>query len=349
VQSVSREVLLGQLEAVSPGLSIKAEFEQSHCFVFKDHKIFTFNDEIRCEYGSCLNGIEGAVHAKPLISMLQKMTEDEIKVWIKNDKFYIKGKKRRSAIACYSDIVLEYDQAGTPKKWHPLDPDFLEGLSMVAECASDDQSAYMFTCVRITPEHVEAMDAWQAGRFKVASPVKEPIYIRKGAVRHIVDFGMEEISVGSRWVHFRSSEGLLLSCRVSRDEDYPDLDPILAVKGKRAKLPTGLVDATERAKIMCEDEDEYVVITVEPGNLRVSSSCSEGWYLEDRKVAYKGPPIQFQMSAALLIKVCEKYNEVRISADKMGIKIGGFQYITALKVADEVEDAVVEEGDDDAV
>lgn len=332
-QSVSREELLNQLEAVSPGLSIKAEFEQSHCFVFADKKIHTYNDEVCCEHDSCLNGITGAVHAKPLMEMLQKMTESTIKVDSKDEKLIVREKKRQASIACHSNIVLDYKEPGDPGEWHKLDTDFLEGLGMVAECASDDQSAYVYTCVRITPDYVEAMDNWQAGRFMIESPVSEPLYIRKIAVKHVVDLGMEEISIGEQWVHFRSPEGLRLSCRVSRDEDFPDLDNILKVKGKRTKFPKTLVEATERAQIMCEDDDKYIVVSLSAGNMRIASSCQEGEYREDRTLkTYKGPGMSFQISAPLLAKICQKYDSVRVGKDKLGVKVGNFQYVTALKV-----------------
>ena len=74
---INREELLQQLESVVPGLSVKEIIEQSKCFVFKDKKVMTYNDEVACTQDSCLD-IEGAVEAMPLISLLRKLKEEEI-------------------------------------------------------------------------------------------------------------------------------------------------------------------------------------------------------------------------------------------------------------------------------
>lgn len=333
MQKVGREVLLSQLESVSPGLSIKAEFEQSHCFVFKDHKIFTFNDEIRCVSPSCLNGIEGAVYAKPLLAILQKMPDDEVEVTTTKNRFRVKAGGRKADIVRQRDIVLEYDSIDKPKEWHELHPDFLEGAAMIVDCASDDQSAYIYTCVRITPTYIEAMDGWQAGRYKVDFPTDEPIYIRKSALKHIIELDMESVSIGERWAHFRSSDGLMLSCRVSRDEDYADLGPVLEIEGKSMALSKSLVQVAERAEILCEDEDKYLTVTIEKGRVVVVTESDEGRFRESRKLrGYKGPSRVFMISSHLLSKICDKYNEVIISEDKIGVSVGAFQYVTVLKV-----------------
>ena len=68
----TREKLLKEVEAVLPGISQKELIEQSSCIIFKDGKIYTYNDEISCRYYTHLK-INGAVSAMPLINILRKM------------------------------------------------------------------------------------------------------------------------------------------------------------------------------------------------------------------------------------------------------------------------------------
>lgn len=330
--AVKREELLEALISVSPGLSLNAEFEQSHCFVFKDDMIRTYNDEISCVRESPVKGLHGAVHAKPLLELLQKMTEDDIRVEIKDDKFIVKGKAKTGKIACYDTIVLEYGEAGIPDEWHDLDSDWLEGVEMVAACASHDQSDYVYTTVRLTPDFVEAMDSWQAGRFTVKSPVEDQVFIRRQAVKFIVDMGMEQISLSEQWAHFKSPDGLQLSCRISRHEEYPEMGDMFNVKGKKIAMPKGLAEAAQRAEIMCEDEDKYVTVNLSENKLTISSVSAEGMYEESRKVKYNGKDLIFDISAPLLAKMCEKYEAVRVGDTRMGVKVGLFRYVTVLKV-----------------
>ena len=83
---INREELLKALESVTPGLSPKEIQEQTNCIVFHEGQIITFNDEISCSRESPLGDIEGAVRAIPLLTLLSKLTEEEIQVEHSKDK-----------------------------------------------------------------------------------------------------------------------------------------------------------------------------------------------------------------------------------------------------------------------
>ena len=113
---VNREQLLNQLEAVLPGLSTRELIEQSSCFVFKDGKVLTFNDEIACVQ-TCKIGIEGAVPAMPIVNLLRKMVEEEITILPVNDGkgLRIKGKRKQATIPMEAEIQLPIEAWEKPK------------------------------------------------------------------------------------------------------------------------------------------------------------------------------------------------------------------------------------------
>lgn len=329
--SVERTALVKELEAVSPGLATKAEYEQCDCFVFSDGKVRTFNEEVRCEYDTCLTDFNMAVKAKLLVDLLNKIPDDKLKLRLEKSRLNIRGKNKTAGLACVEEIYLNYADAGEPSAWSPLDENFIEGLSHVVECASDDQSKYTYTCVRVTPKCVEATDSWQAGRFIVPTPIGEPIYIRKDAVRSIIESGMQEISVVGQWAHFRSSDGLVLSTQISTDEDFPSLTEHLKVEGNKASFPEVLAEAAERAQLLCEDEDQFLDVLLEPGKVTVSSSSDAGWFREVNPLKdYKESPLKFKMSSELLTKVAKKYSVLKVGKNRMGVRVGQFRYIAAL-------------------
>ncbi len=85
---VDRKLFLMQLESVMPGLSTREIIEQSSCFIFKDGKVQTYNDEIGCTQNSCLS-IRGAVQALPLISILRKLKEKYLEVIPESEELLI--------------------------------------------------------------------------------------------------------------------------------------------------------------------------------------------------------------------------------------------------------------------
>lgn len=333
MQTINREKLIKELESVQAGLSIRAATEQSNCFCFEDGKVRTFNDEVACEQKTDLK-VKGAVIAAPLMALLRKLPEEEIDFGRKNGEILIKGKKKSSGIPFQEDIALPFKEIGEPSgKWKKLDKDFLEALAMVCECASDDQTMYIYTCVRITPKYMEAMDQWQAGRFDIETPVKKPIFIRKAAAKHLIELDITHIAEGDVWVHFKDGKGLRIACRATRDEDYPDIASFMNVKGQKARLPKTLTDATARAEVFLDSskDDRMVSVSLEEGTITVRGQGGLGWYREVKKLSYKGPSMKFNISAKLLAQITEDYNDCLISQDRLLVESGRFKWVTSLK------------------
>jgi hypothetical protein len=117
---VNREELLALLESVQPGLSTKSGLDQSTCFAFSKGRILTFNGEIACEAKSSLNGVEGAVQAGPLLSVLRKMPEEEVEVAPSKSKpeddshLIVQGKGRKLGVRMDSEILMPLDQLEPP-------------------------------------------------------------------------------------------------------------------------------------------------------------------------------------------------------------------------------------------
>ncbi len=335
--------MLNELEAVSPGLSPKGVTEQSNYYVFSEGRVFTFNDEIACSHKSSLGKkMTGAVLASPLVSLLGKMEEDEIGLDPAGDVLRVKGKNKTATITMQADVKLDVSEIGKPETdYRDLPEEFLEGLKMVAECASDDQSDFRYTCVHFTPKAIEATDNWQVGRFVIPTGFSESVLIRKTAVRHIVNLEVTQIAEGRAWMHFKAGKDLTMACRVARNEEYPKLKQVFDVTGAKAQLPKGLKDAVERASVFFDDDkSEYVRVQIENGRLRMrttQTARSVGCYRESRKITYDGPPMEFVISARLLADISEKYVECTIGEGRLVVDGGRFKFLTLLKPPEEKE------------
>lgn len=333
---INREEFLKQLESVLPGLSTKEVIEQSSCFIFKDKTVNTYNDEIACSQKSLLK-IEGAVPAMPFISILRKLKEEELEIAVgesdKGGTLLIKGKQRRAGINMEQDILLPIDAVDKPKKWKELPDNFADAIAIVQPCAGTNEAQFVMTCVHIGPKFIEACDNHQVTRFRIRTDVDKSILVRRDSLKYIVSLEMVEFSETKHWVHFRNSDGLVLSCRHWVD-DYPsdDISKVLQMKGEPLTLPKGLKEAVEKAEIFSSEniEGNNVIVNIKKGKFKITGKGVSGWFTEVKKSKYDGVSLQFTIPPNLLVELVQRHNECEVSESRLKVKGGKFVYVTVL-------------------
>ncbi len=328
---INREEFLKQLESVLPGLSTREIIEQSSCFVFKDGRVTTFNDEIACSQKSLLN-IEGAVQAMPLISILRKLQEETIQVSAGKEELIIKGKHKQAGIRMEEEILLPVDSIEKPKKWKSLPNDFSDAVSMVKKCAGKNETEFVMTCIHITPKWIEACDNYQAARYRITTNIKNSILVRRDSLKHIESLEMNKFSKTKNWIHFKNVTGLVLSCRRLVKEEYPKLSKILKVDGKETTLPKGLNDAIERAEVFSVEnvEDNQIIVHIRKGKIKIEGKGASGWFAEIKKVKYSGRSLSFGISPELLRELIYQNNRCIVSEESLKIEVGKFTYVAVL-------------------
>jgi len=329
---LDREEFLQKLESCTPAVDKKATIEQSDCFIFQGGKIIAFNDEIAASCESPLNGVEGAVKAEPLAQILRKLTDDKIDIEVKDGELLVKTKsKKRAGIAMEADVVLAVDSIEEAEEWKPLPEDFCEGIQVVQNCASKDESHFALTCVHITSEFVEACDNTQVTRYPVKLGLNESCLIRRDSIKHVAQLGVNEFSEGVNWLHLRNSQGVQLSCR-RYAEDFPDLSGILDQEGSKTVLPGGLAEACDKASVFSSDtpDDNQVEVSLKDGTLKLRGQGAHGWYEERSKVTYTGPALQFLIDPKLLTELVKRTSECEIGDGKLIIDGGSFRYVACL-------------------
>ena len=327
---INRSELLNSLESVQPGLTMRDVVEQSSCFAFQDGMVMTFNDEIACRRSSPLK-INGAVQAIPLLAILRKLPEEEIDVELQGDELVIRGKGRKAGINTQAEVALPIEKVEEADDWQPLHEDFSDAIGVVQQCVDKDQSNYAGSCIHIHPKYIEACDNSQAIRYKIRTKVKEPMLVRGASIKHMAGLGMTEFCETETWIHFRNPDGLIFSCR--RDnQGYESLDETLACEGEPLTLPKGLADAAERAEVYSSEnaDENEVTVEISPKRLRVIGDGVSGWYTENKKIKYKGPPISFRIGPKLLVELVKRYNDCFIAPDRLKVDSAKFVYVVAL-------------------
>jgi len=330
---VKREDFLNQLESVRPGLSPRELIEQSSCIIFQKGMVYTYNDEISCSQKllPSLRSIEGAVHAIPLLNLLNKMKEDIIGVSVEKSILLIKGKNRRAGIRMDENILLPIEAVDEPKEWQKLPNDFSDAISLVQSCAGTNESEFARTCIHLHPEWIEACNNYQAARYTTKLPFEKSILARKDSLTYIISANMTDFSSTESWIHFRNKQGLIISCR-KFVEDYPEIGSILEVKGRNLSLPKGLKEASEKAAVFSEEntDDNRVAISIETNKLEIKGTGASGWFKEKKQIKYEGKPLKFTIEPGLLSQLVQKYNDCQVAKNRLKITFDKFEYITVL-------------------
>lgn len=334
MKQIKREELLRKINSVSPGLSAKENVEQSSCFVFLGGLLYTYNEEIFCTT-KCDIGFEGAIESKPLIDILSKLTEDEVKIEQGDGEMIVRGKNKKATITMSAEIKLPIDSVTLPKEkdWKDLDDSFSDAVGLVAECAGKNKNEFILTCVHVTPTHIEACDNIQLARYKVKTPIEENTIVRRDSIKHVTGLGMDEIAETKNFIHFRNSDGLVLSCRKYSDE-YQDLNGAIKMSECiEANLPKGLADAADKAAIFTSSGDvDHVTVVLDDNYVTISGKGASGSYKERKKVKYDGERLEFRMAPKIMKDIVNKYDTFQISPAKIKVEDEHLTYVTALVV-----------------
>lgn len=336
---VNRAELLRQLENVRAGLSPQEVYEQSSCFVFRNGRVLTFNNEVACRAATDLEkSFTGAVKAAPLLAILEKLSEDDVDLEVVNDELVILGKRKEVGIRMESEITLGVDVVEKPtEEWLNLPDDFGEAVSMVQECAKmrdEVPTNFALTCIHMHPQWLEATDNFQMARYTIKTGIKKATLVKRVALRHITFLRMRQFSETEKWIHFKNADGVIMSCR-RYTESYKDLGRGgtsgigLNSKGEPATLPKGLIEACDKADVFSSEntDNNRVLISIRPGELRVKAHGASGRYTETKKCGYDGPPISFMVSPKLMIELTKKQIECEVSSKFIKAQMGKLTYL----------------------
>jgi hypothetical protein len=333
---ISREQLLRQLESVGPGLGKTTDADQADCFVFDDGRVFTFNNEVACSVECRLGDVKGAVQSNALLGMLRRMTEETISVRQSKSEFQIKSEAKRRWVALRMEAGIMGSPAEEPGKWRKVNAELMEAFRLVWPFASKDDSESELTHVHVNKTFVESCDNHQAIRYRVKTGMRQPILVHRESIRHAVSTGVTEVSESEAWIHFRDSDGLMLSCR-RYVEKFPDLGPILEAAGKPLTLPDGLDEAVGCAQVLSsEDSDSNeVVVRLEPGQLLLKSHGPSGKFKEITDASYDGEPLEFSAAPHLLTEVIKRTNVCQVAPGRLIVEGERFKYVNCTNVVEE--------------
>jgi len=331
---IDRLKLIKALETVKPGLASKEMIEQSTSFCFIKGNVVTYNDEISI---SCpLSGLdmEGAISAFELHAFISKVKLTEIDLEIKENELIIKAGKSKAALKLNVDVVLPIEEIGVIKKWKKLPDNFCSGLNFCMPVCSRNMSRPLFTCVHVNGDSVEGSDSFRIAKYTLTSKTEtKPFLIPANVCSKVIKMFPSHIAEGEGWVHFKTEDGAVLSCRIF-EEKYPEVVEILHVKGTAITFPGNLLSILDKASIFSKREhilDESITIIIESRMIKVISASETGRFEEKERIAYTGEPITFSIPPYLLKDILKQTSQGIINAERLRFEGDNWEYVTMVQ------------------
>lgn len=329
---LNRKDLIDMLNCASIGISKKELFEQSHCFVFENGSLITFNDEILTRV-KCPIDFNFVVPAKDLIKLLEKFKEDEVSVENVKNEIVIKGKKKSAGLVGQMDVNLPYKEVPNPEKWFKLSDECSNLMRQAAMTCDESDIDSQFSMIHVDKDKIEACDNYRLFHADIKTGFEDSVLLPSHAMKIITGSGnnLRAVFVGRGWVHFATDKNMEISVRCSH-ERYNDVSHILNVEeGTKVTLPKDIIQSIERAKVMMDTYDgANIKVAMEDGNLTITSRKDTGWYKEKRKVRYEGPAITFEAQPDFLIEILSRTRDVLIADNRMKIEVDKIQFVVSL-------------------
>ena len=324
------------LEIVKPGLANKEMIEHSTSFAFINGKVITYNDEISLSHPVPGLEIEGAVQATELYQLLSKLKKDDIEITVEGGQIILKSSSRsRAGLTLQQDIKLPLEEIGDVGKWKTLPEDFSRQVDFATGSCSRDMSKPVLTCVHVNKDgRIESSDGFCISRSKMekAMPVKTFLLPASSAVQ-LGRLIPTKIAEGTGWIHFKTDEGTVMSCRIFEDE-FPDIDAFLVVEGITVTFPKTIVDALDKASVFSKRDhflDEHVTVVLQDNRIQVKSKSLTGWFEEELNMKYSDAPLSFDITPYLLRGILEETLTCVVCEDRLKFEGADWEYVTTLK------------------
>lgn len=334
MEVIDRLALLQALEIVKPGLSSKDVIEQSTSFAFIDGRVVTYNDEISISHPVSAAGITGAVKADELYQILGKIKKPEIHVECTDTELIFKAGKATVRLTRAERITLPIDEIGETGEWSKLPKSFCKHLRFALRGVSSDMSRPILTCAHIKQNGViESTDSYRIVQCKGKKMPVENFLLSGGVIPDVIKAAPTHISMGAGWVHFKTEEGTVISCRVFNDK-FVAVDAFLEFEGVEVTFPSIIKDVIDRASVFAKQDkatDESITIELKKGSCKVSAQSVSGSFEEVIKMDYNEDTLSFVIVPQLFKDILTETSSCKIGDGRVTFEGDDWKYLSILK------------------
>lgn len=332
---ISKTQLLEALEIVKPGLASKEVMEQSTSFAFMGDRVITYNDEISISHPIKGLDLVGAVKAEELYKLLAKLKGDELEILLTEGEVILTHGKIKSGLTLQAEIKLPVQSIGAIQEWHDLPENFCEKLQFASHVCGNDMTRPMLSCIHVRGDgRLEASDGYRIVVYQTEELSIDGFLLPATLAEEVRKLKPFQIAEGEGWIHFRTQEDTVISCRLFGEDKYPAVDHLLEVTGNKLIFPKTITELIDRASVFSKRDnalDEVVRITIGERKLTIRSDSDTGWYEEEANMRYDGPEVKFSITPKLFKNILERTQECVFSENKIKFTGPDWIYIGMLR------------------
>lgn len=324
------------LDTVKYGLAGKDEsLVGSTSFYFAGETVYTFNDSVSVSCPVPEIDFEGEVNATELLGFISRAKGKEVTIVVEDSVLMLTSGKATAGLALKEDSTLPIDSIGEISKWEPIDAQFLKAISFVRNACGKDFTRPILTCVHVAGEIIEGSDGYRVA--VVTLPVKVPVntfLLPAVVVPYVIAINPTFISLGTAWVHFKTENDVVLSCRIFEDT-FVDTTPYRKHQGQDIVFPDNILEILNRAIVFNSNDagnNAYVQVDVAANKIEVSSKSETGWFKEKAKIDYKGDELSFMITVALLQDILKQTKTAKYAKTILTFSFDNHLYVTMLRV-----------------
>ena len=331
---LKRKDLLAVVNKLRPAIASKDVVEQARSVVFKDGFAWSYNDEVAVSHPLPPGiEIEGAVDAGLLSAFLSKAKGDGLALAVVGGELRLTCGRSKAGIAM-EEARLPIDKIPMPEDgdWTDLPEEFVAAANRASLACSSDMSTPVLSCVYVCGHYAIGCDNFRITRTEYKGEIAECL-IPAAAIRHLKEFAPEAFAVVEGWVHFVNKADVVFSSRTV-DGDYPDVAPLLDVRGEEVELPGPLVGALDQAEVFAEaefEQDESVELEADgQGTLLVVGRGIGGWFREELEMPEEVAPFKFSVHPGILRDAMALSTKVVVGENALRLGGEGFVHVVAL-------------------
>jgi DNA polymerase III beta subunit, C-terminal domain len=333
---IARGVFLGKLNEAAIGIATSdptTKIEQSNAFIFEGPDLVTFNGGTMVKTANPLD-FSAVVKATDLLKLIEKVPDEQIKVFLKNNEFRVKGVNRNYGITVEGGVTSPFAQVPRPLKWFDLPESTGAALQQAARtCDPSPEAPELTRVVHCLPKRVEACDNWRFFRVDGLTGFPAEILLPGKPLLGLKGAELSKVALTNGWAHFKTASGAVISLRGIVTDYHKDIDTLLdlSADAEAVTLPAAMAEIVERSEIFTTGEnDAKVSIAVSNNQLTITARKENGWAEETKPLAYKGQPLNFKINPKFLVEMLGKTRDVTIGNGRMRMTAGKTNFVVAL-------------------
>jgi len=321
---IQKELLVSAMKKALPGIDAGSSvIIGADTFIFTNGNIYTYNNDIgvTVHLDATIKDLTGSVRAMELYALLNKLKEQVLKIQVLEDRWILKSGNARIEIMYINSDVYNYISKLFEEEleWKAVPEAFFELAKL--GIFQGNTSTLSGICVK---DNMMMSTDEQRIQFSTFEPSMESsFWISDSSMKELLKMdGIKEYALAKNqsWIHFRTSDDVIFSCKLLQQEAYPFAKIKKIVDGHVLEdgdvsgvLPSILQEVVEKASVFSINVESFAVVklTFSSDGIEVYAERSAGNYSE--KVPWE-------------VKPSKKFEAVLINVDSNMIMNGLKQY-----------------------